>query len=50
VGDNQFWQGVRDYYEQYRFGLGGTRQLLDALDAAAGGAGGGHAKRFPRYY
>ncbi|CAN5648882.1 hypothetical protein BH23CHL7_BH23CHL7_01770 [soil metagenome] len=50
VGEDLFWRGIRNYYAQYRFGLGGTRQLLDELDAVAKKAGGGHAKRFPRYY
>jgi ABC-type multidrug transport system ATPase subunit len=50
VGDQAFWAGLRDYYQRYSFALGGTRQLLEALDAAAGSSGGGHDKRFPRYY
>jgi hypothetical protein len=35
VGAGRFWQGVADYYADHRFGMGGTRQLLLALDAAA---------------
>lgn len=50
VGDAAFWNGIRDYYQAYRFGLGGTRALLDTLDAAADGAGGGHEARFPSLY
>ena len=50
VGDAAFWVGVRNYYQSLRFGLGGTRQLLDTLDAAANGAGGGHEARFPSLY
>jgi hypothetical protein len=50
VGDERFWIGLRNYYRSHRFKLGGTRQLLDALDRAAGPDGGGHAGRFPRYY
>jgi hypothetical protein len=50
VGDERFWKGMRDYYQAYRFKLGGTRQLLDALDRAAAPAGGGHTTQFPRYY
>jgi hypothetical protein len=50
VGDSAFWNGIRSYYNGYRFGLGGTRQLFDTLDAAAGGAGGGHEARFPSLY
>jgi hypothetical protein len=38
VGSATFWTGVADYYAQYKFGIGGTRQLLDALDAARGRA------------
>jgi hypothetical protein len=36
VGSAAFWKGVADYYAEYKFRIGGTRQLLDALDAAAG--------------
>lgn len=50
VGRRAFWQGVSNYYRDYKFGMGGTRELLDALDAAAGGMGGGHYTRFPRLY
>jgi aminopeptidase N len=50
VGDAAFWNGLRNYYAAYRFGLGGTRQLFDTLDEAAGGAGGGHEARFPSLY
>jgi hypothetical protein len=50
VGRRAFWQGVSSYYHQYKFGMGGTRELLDALDAASNGMGGGHADRFPRIY
>src|SRR5688500_5649585 len=50
VGDTAFWNGIRNYYDAYRFGLGGTRQLFDTLDEAAGSAGGGHETRFPSLY
>ena len=51
VGGERFWKGLRNYYQDYEFRLGGTRQLLNALDAAAGeGLGGGHEKRFPRLF
>jgi aminopeptidase N len=50
VGKDQFWTGMRQYYETYRFGLGGTRRLLDALDAASGYDSHLHAKRFPSLY
>ena len=51
VGGERFWKGLRNYYEEYQYRLGGTRQLLNALDAAAGeGLAGGHEKRFPRLF
>lgn len=50
VGETAFWNGLRDYYSTYKFKLGGTRQMLDSLDAASGGSGGGHQNRFPRLY
>lgn len=51
VGRDAFWQGMRNYYQRYKFGIGGTRQLLDTLDAAApAGTGGGHGRRFPSLY
>jgi aminopeptidase N len=50
VGDAQFWAGVRQYYDEYRFKLGGTHELLETLDNAAQGAGGGHDTRFPSLY
>lgn len=49
VGPTPFWQGVSDYYNEYKFGIGGTRQLLDALDAAAGKPQ-AHIAQFPRLY
>lgn len=48
VGEAAFWNGMRAYYADYKFGIGGTRQLLDALDgAAAAELAGGHEQRFP---
>jgi hypothetical protein len=35
VGDATFWRGLANYYAAYRWKIGGTRQLLDALDVAA---------------
>ncbi len=35
VGAERFWQGVADYYSANQFAMGGTRQLLATLDAAA---------------
>jgi hypothetical protein len=48
VGSASFWRGVAGYYAAHRFGIGNTRQLLDALDAAAGKPQ-LHAQ-FPRLY
>ncbi len=48
LGSATFWRGVADYYAEYKFGMGGTRQLLDALDAAA--AKPQFHDRFPRLY
>ena len=50
VGDAAFWHGIRRYYDNYKFKLGGTRKLLETLDEAASGAGGGHDARFPSLY
>ena len=49
VGDRTFWEGLSNYYSNYRYRIGGTRRALDALDAAAG-ISGGHEDRFPRLY
>jgi hypothetical protein len=35
VGASAFWRGVSNYFERYKWNFGGTRQLLDTLDAAA---------------
>jgi hypothetical protein len=47
VGSRAFWHGVADYYSAHRFGIGGTRRLLAALDSAAGRSW-RHDNRFPR--
>jgi hypothetical protein len=49
VGAADFWQGMQNYYSANRFGIGGTRKLLDALDAAANYHP-NHAARFPSLY
>lgn len=49
VGSAAFWRGVATYYAAYRFKIGGTRELLDALDAASGGRSTLHPQ-FPRLY
>ncbi len=33
MGGTRFWAGIRDYLATNRFGLGGTKLLLDTLDA-----------------
>ncbi|MGZ8528745.1 MAG: hypothetical protein ACXWWR_08110, partial [Candidatus Limnocylindrales bacterium] len=33
MGSTAFWAGIRDYLATNRFGLGGTRLLLETLDA-----------------
>jgi aminopeptidase N len=33
MGPSAFWAGIRDYLAANRFGMGGTRLLLDTLDA-----------------
>ncbi|MEP7378417.1 MAG: hypothetical protein ABI725_02535 [Chloroflexota bacterium] len=50
VGDAEFWAGLRDYYDTFKFGLGGTLELLNTLDSDAGDNGGGHELRFPSLY
>ena len=50
VGNDAFWAGLRDYYDKFKFGLGGTYELLQALDGEAGDNGGGHQDRFPSLY
>lgn len=34
MGDDAFWTALRGYLDAHRFGIGSTRALLDALDAA----------------
>ncbi len=35
MGSERFWTALRDYVEANRFGIGGTRQLLETLRAAS---------------
>jgi hypothetical protein len=49
VGAAKFWAGLHDYYATYKWQFGGTRQVLDALDASAG-ISYPHWKRFPTLY
>jgi len=50
VGNDNFWAGVRAYFDEYKFKLGSIHKLFDALDAASNGAGGGHQDRFPSVF
>jgi aminopeptidase N len=50
VGATKFWAGLRNYVREYDGRLGGTRKLLDALDAASGYDSSRHAARFPSLY
>jgi len=49
VGNTAFYQGLHNYYAANKFDIGGTRKLLDALDAASGYHP-NHAARFPSLY
>jgi len=48
VGSSAFWRGISNYFRANKFGMGGTRPLLDALDAAAGRPQ--VHRQFPRLY
>jgi hypothetical protein len=51
MGSAAFWAGLRGYVTDHRFGLAGTRPLLDALDAATPlDLRPALAARFPRLY
>ena len=49
VGEATFWRGLANYYAAYGKRIGGTRQLLDALDSAAA-TDYPHWLRFPSLY
>jgi hypothetical protein len=49
VGSADFWQGLRNYYQNNKFGFGGTRELLVTLDNAAG-VSYNHGARFPSLF
>ncbi len=49
VGASDYWRGLANYYAAYKWSFGGTRQVLDALDAAAG-IHYPHYLRFPTLY
>jgi aminopeptidase N len=50
MGDDAFWAGIRSYYTDYSFKIGGTKELFDELDTAAGGAAQDHSDRFPSLF
>ena len=51
MGANRFWGAVRGYLEEYRFGIGGTKELLDALrDGSDVNIGAILRARFPGLY
>jgi hypothetical protein len=50
VGAEKFWAGLSRFYREKRFGLAGTRALLNALDRASGFNSARHAERFPSLY
>lgn len=51
VGSDAFWAGMRAYYADQLFRIGGTRKFLDSLDAhAPPELAGGHESRFSRLY
>ena len=35
MGSSAFWEGLRRYIDEHRFGIGSSRALLDTLDAAS---------------
>ena len=51
MGSSQFWAAVRGYLEDYRYGIGGTKELLDALrDGSGANIGSILRARFPGLY
>ena len=51
VGPDAFWAGMRAYYADQLFRIGGTRKFLESLDAhAPPKLAGGHEGRFSRLY
>lgn len=49
VGSTAFWRGLANYYSANKFKIGHTREILDALDNAAG-ISYPHSHRFPSLY
>jgi aminopeptidase N len=50
VGDDAFWAGLRQYYADYSFKIGGTTELFSELDAASNSAPADHSDRFPSLF
>ena len=51
MGSNQFWAAVRSYLQDNRYGIGGTKALLDALrDGSGANIGAILRARFPGLY
>ena len=50
VGEDAFWTGLRQYYADYSFKIGGTRQLFIELDGASNDANSDHSDRFPSLF
>lgn len=51
MGSHDFWAAVRGYVEDYRYGIGGTKELLDALRTASDASIGSILRaRFPGLY
>lgn len=51
MGDAAFWAALRGYLADYRFGIAGTRALLEALDAGtAEDLSISLSRQLPRYY
>lgn len=49
VGNDNFWQAFRAFYNNHQFEMVTTRQFWDFMDARTGYKG-GHAERFPTIY
>jgi aminopeptidase N len=50
VGEDAFWTGLRQYYADYSFKIGGTQQLFTELDTASNNADSDHSDRFPSLF
>ena len=51
MGANKFWEAVRDYVQEYRYEIGGTKELLDTLRGASDANIGSILRaRFPGLY